>query len=1086
MGFSPGNEPNAGHLKGLVERGHAILAEINRLCDSVPDDFIDPSKSKFRPLLIDFCYFDDLTVIDKFIESNENGSQLEDEFFFTFDRAVNQFGALFDAIARFLADIIDVSERIVSEKDILTIRLCGSTLLEHQLQAESLYLTGVTLLALDERFSCPVRQRLFVAHYRSNPSSNERFDLLVDVLKATTSDRCEFFRRLPLNASFIDNIVGLLRSVNLFPDDVDYLVKDVGPERSVSKVQRAMLTVCLFFAPSILQNQITVMRQIIDAYFVDNWVVPVHLGMIVNVVDAWDRYKAAYTVIHQVLTIPVIKQLASTHVLALRSISYPSLAELPVAAIIPSASLVSSANHHLRWIILHSYKSDKCCKKASYLCDTVAGVDGVTSLEIFKFLLETANFEAKYKEVCKNTIESKKSKSDILKQDLMDSLSQLATLFENDLPLQKIRKNPKLREWLLLVKDTVADINIENPETSSVLKHLMKRINQVSDMHDLAGNVTLSQYLQTVMRILEELDDLTIVKETLLQHVDAACDFSYAWNIVDQWQPAMEKLVEHDPIPIRSLFLKLSSSIGSTLVSIETPSLVSTISMCYSRQLESRLRKILQAIPRSVFSMMEKVINLLDTPIGSAINKAELRQFADPERRLKLAEITNSISAVSLGVSTMQLTWIGSMRINPSSLLVDGIKRELVMHIVASFHSELSSANDLSTALSNLKTLFGRFRRAFVYMCEYMSINGALLWRSEMARVIGYMVEKECNKFLHHEITDGESLYQSKVAPIPQTTPIKGATTPVGRLFQFIICASDPRTTFYSQSLETWSDSKTSRCVLSSDSFSAIEESLSPLALSALDRVSCFSVVKLLYSFLTLVTSCLSPNLMTSVAELRSLNDYGINDRIRRFENAITKMNPTLSAFLSVVSKIGQLQLLRLHMTRVVEESVKRRAGALFSAVSNLNASILNDIRSGCGSCDESLLSELSELLDRCAITEPLRKVYIRKKTPEYLVEFLTVLFASSLSRLNGGRKSEWTDGSAFCAGLACILNQFNCVDSFLSLCATLTVSINSQPKCIPEVVKTEILPRLRLIATYCHLNPKRIDELIETPHLHV
>ena len=79
-----------------------------------------------------------------------------------------------------------------------------------------------------------------------------------------------FFRRIPINETYIDMVLGRLRS-----DDIYHQLKVYAlPEHRSTALanQAAMLVICLFFSPKILNNQTAVMREIVDKYFPDNWV----------------------------------------------------------------------------------------------------------------------------------------------------------------------------------------------------------------------------------------------------------------------------------------------------------------------------------------------------------------------------------------------------------------------------------------------------------------------------------------------------------------------------------------------------------------------------------------------------------------------------------------------------------------------------------------------------------------------------------------------------------------------------------------------------------------------------------------------
>ncbi|VDN39752.1 unnamed protein product [Gongylonema pulchrum] len=125
-----------------------------------------------------------------------------------------------------------------------------------------------------------------------------------------------------------------------------------------SRYQRAFLAVCLFFEPALLHSDHVVMRQIVDTFFTEDWVVHLHMGLLMNVFDAWDRCKAAAGALQRALNVQIVKRLASSHVSALSTISFPQTAKLSEADLISYATLIAVSNRHLEWIMLHACQFD--------------------------------------------------------------------------------------------------------------------------------------------------------------------------------------------------------------------------------------------------------------------------------------------------------------------------------------------------------------------------------------------------------------------------------------------------------------------------------------------------------------------------------------------------------------------------------------------------------------------------------------------------------------------------------------------------------------------------------------------------------
>ena len=75
-----------------------------------------------------------------------------------------------------------------------------------------------------------------------------------------------------------------------------------------------MLYVLLYFKADILHKEQAVMREIVDKFFPDNWIISLYMGnMVVNLGEAWQNYKAANDALANTLTASNIKHQSVNH-----------------------------------------------------------------------------------------------------------------------------------------------------------------------------------------------------------------------------------------------------------------------------------------------------------------------------------------------------------------------------------------------------------------------------------------------------------------------------------------------------------------------------------------------------------------------------------------------------------------------------------------------------------------------------------------------------------------------------------------------------------------------------------------------------
>uniref|UniRef100_A0A915HGY6 WASH complex subunit strumpellin n=1 Tax=Romanomermis culicivorax TaxID=13658 RepID=A0A915HGY6_ROMCU len=826
---------------------------------------------------------------------------LDDELRENYLEIVTRFYSLFESIYRYAGDlnryVDDLEEGIYIQQSLETVlsNADGKQLLFSfihnkgyiSLQAEALYLYGVMLLLLDSKIDGVVRERMIVTFYRfsgKRSASESNIDDVCRLLRTTGDSKnkrpanypenffkfpyslwlFDEFRRVGLNPLYVNLLIGRLRSDDIYNQIIAFPLPD---HRSVAfSQQAAMLYIALFFAPDILTNQFPVMREIVDKYFSDNWVINIYMGVTANLIDAWESYKAAKSALFNVHTPQSIKLLADRHASELIDLN-KGLSKYITEGVITKEFVLDNTNKlinsirrcnvALRWLMLHSAP---------------------------------------------------------LRQD------KLKTIFGN-------------------LRDQFEMLTFEDEAGAGrKVVQLMSTIEEVQEVYGLDNNSQVKQFISDIRQLLHHLLKVLNLKETTLIQMQLICDFSYAWEITDNFTDLMQKAIRQNPampIKLRATFVKLSSAMDLPLLRIQqsnSPDLLS-VSQFYSRNLVLYFRRVLQIIPQTVFSLLAKIVEIRTNfvkDLPTRMEKDKMKDYAKLDDRYEIARLTHSISVITEGVLTMKATLVGIIKVDPKKLLEDGIRKELVKNVATAMHNTLTfntklKQSELVAKLKSLANQVDAYRLSFEYISDYIGLNGLKIWLEEFGRLAG---------FKSNLVQDHDSLYQSRLIPIPVFPKLDQNFGFIGRLGYEILKETDVRTTVYVDRCDAWYDSKTHKECVNAQLFKVLAVKfvinhrigVRNVGISALDRLYSFMITdllqKLIQRFKKQVLSCQeNVNLLTNAEKTMESSSPYISQPTRFYSNLSSKFAKIFVSLSPVLSKIGQMQILRSHLIYLMPHS---------------------------------------------------------------------------------------------------------------------------------------------------------------------
>ncbi|XP_065337237.1 WASH complex subunit 5 [Cloeon dipterum] len=1061
--FLSGNSPCERFVLGLVSRGNYIIAELLRVKETIPEEFKTVPKKRqpqsFADVIFDFSYFKNADDIEKKLENNSRLQELDALLRERHTVTLQSCYVVLEEIHKYAIDLNQLVADLEGGKFLqqsLESMMTGNE--SKQLMCEALYLYGVMLIVCETHIPGSVREKLLVSCYRYNAqnakSSGTSLDDVYKLMRSCSSTSHfheDLFMRVPLNDDYVEQVLDCLRTDDIYHQVVAYPLPQ---HRSAAlATQAAMLYVCLYFCPTVLHNQVPKMREIVDKYFPDNWVINVYMGLTANLAEAWEPYKAAIAALSNTLDSSNLRDYSSRRHEKLKKILHQSKQmllegylneEFVLSHVTNVIALLRECNITLRWYMLHSAGLSPAAesnKRSKHAQDLMMQDSKFNAKDIFQLLLNTSQLELKIKEFFKQLLKEKSVKWTAHRLESQERLQELSDLFSGTKALPKVNKNESLQNWFAETASTIESLDIEEKTSKNKIFNLVQALEEVQVFHQLDSTVEVRQCLEDTRNLLKRMLRLSTVKEEWLIALQIIGDFNYAWVIIGSYTAMMQNGIKEDPLLVgrlRSIFIKLSSAMETPLIRINESGSqdLLQVSQFYSGLLVAYVGRVLHVIPQMTFTLMARIIDLQTNTLvelPTRLDKDALKTYAQLNTRYEVAKLTNSVSEFAEGILTMKSTLMGILRVDPKKIFEDGIRRELVTHVADTLDQILvfnpKTKGDLESKLNSLGKAMDGYQRSLGYMQDYVRMNGVQIWQEEMSKLFAYSLEQECAEI-------NSSFSPKTVSP--------NSVNFIGRLTRELIRVSDPKTTFYSGDKDAWCDSKTKAEVMNSKTFLAIFNSIGVWGLSSVDKVLGHMIAAELNFFLhnvynELLQDRTNLELFGKISKTLYSSELIVNP-MSAYPQLAMRLQKTMPTLTESALKIGQMQMIKKSISCQLKISIHYNAQQLNNVLKAFNDCLLTEIkahyvdprRAAHPKENGDLLPELTTYLEWIGETEPALKIYTASRSIPYLSLLMFLLTISQINKINFPKNGDspsvsgGIDGSIFTLGVHTVLHHFH------------------------------------------------------------
>jgi len=976
-------------LLKLVARGSAIIAEILRLKDYIPEFYQnEKEEKKYQNIIFNFSYFEDVDYYEDKIQSSIDIRNLDEEFRENYLEILERFYLLFYSIYQYICDlesyVEQVNDGIFVQHTLETILM--SKEIRHLL-CEAVFLYGIMLLLVDRLIQGNIREKMIVSYYRYKGQSTIRnLNHLVKIFSNTSfvyvNNKNEFYEKRPkrypvdyfdrkkIDRNVIKLIIGFIKDHDIYEQIAAY----PSPEHRSHALssQAVIIFVLLGFLPDYLELENSKMREIVDKHFSDNWVISLYMGYTVDILDYWKDFKAAKNALSITINEEAVRNVKKNYLQKLielnqklkKFLNEGLMNEDYVLDNIGNLLIIMrEANVVLRWLVLQRTTSNKKYK------DLIN--QDLKNQEIINLLLSVSHFEYLLKNMFQKLIQNKENMWNQDKENCVYRLKELAEYFAGLKNFGKQVKQDDFKDFFEKKLTSVQELTFTNSTSAGRKIILIKEsLNNIKIYHYIEGNLQIKQYIIEIGNYLNHMLRIVNIKNRVLINIAQISDFSYAWIVIQEYLLIMQEMLKKDSkviLLLRATFLKLASILNFPLVRLfeaESPD-INSVTKYYSGELVKFVRNVLQIVPTSVFSLHDAIIGIFakgftDVPIKLA--KSELKDYALFDERYALAKSTHQISLFTKGILMMEKTLMGVVEVDPKNILEDGIRKELLKLLAETFHKSLDfstcySSHDLQKKLEDLNKRMQCVKRSFIYIQDYINIDGSRMWSDEMHRLINYYVDLEANSFLNRKIRIENARYDLNKISIPRFMPSTAtkdleSVTFMGRILRFCLNFTKAKTACFYPSTFTWYDSYNNE-IFGIKTFNLIKQFFGVEGLQGFNKLITFmnyNSIYLLKKYYNKISQDenISKNLRNFMSLFKSplIVQFTEKDTIKSLLSLVANIckQPLINLVTSIVN-IGQLEIFKLLVTNCLKDSLEVESNILNSHLQNMNKIHLHYLR---------------------------------------------------------------------------------------------------------------------------------------------